>query len=45
MDIPVPPLTSATPISHAIVAPVTTSRIRPDPICMLSPFLDLKSLD
>jgi hypothetical protein len=45
MDIPVPRPTNATPISNAIVAPVTTSRIRPDPICMLSPFLDLMSLD
>src|SRR5438874_6843420 len=40
MDIPVPPLTNATPISNAIVAPAATSRIRPDPICMVSPFLD-----
>jgi hypothetical protein len=39
MDIPVPPLTNATQISHAIVAPVTTSPIRRDPSCMLSPFL------
>jgi hypothetical protein len=45
MDIPVPLLTNATPISPAIVAAVTTSLIRPDPICMLSPFLGLMSLD
>jgi hypothetical protein len=45
MDIPVPPLTSATPISHAIVAPLTTSLIRLDPICIVSPFLGLMSLD
>jgi hypothetical protein len=45
MDIPVPPVTNATPISHAIVAPVTTSLIRLDPICMCSPFLGLMSLD
>src|SRR3954451_6257733 len=37
MDIPVPALTNATPISHTIAAPATTSRIRLDPICMLSP--------
>jgi len=45
IDIPVPPLTNATPISHAIVAPVTTSLIPRDPICMLSPFAGLMSLD
>src|SRR2546425_9033740 len=45
VDIPVPPLTNATPISHAIVDPVTTSLIRLDPTCMLSPFLGLMSLD
>jgi hypothetical protein len=37
MDIPVPPLITATQISHAIVAAATTSLIRLDPICMLSP--------
>src|SRR5947207_15191796 len=31
-DVPVPPLTNATPKSHAIVAPATTSLIRLDPI-------------
>src|SRR6476660_4998785 len=37
MDIPVPPLTNATPIAHAIAAATTTSLICLDPICMLSP--------
>src|SRR5262245_21554676 len=37
MNIPVLPVTSATPISHAIVAPATTSLICLDPICMFSP--------
>jgi hypothetical protein len=45
VDTPTPLLTNATPISHAIVAPVTTSLIRLDPTCMLSPFLGLISLD
>src|SRR5438093_827065 len=45
VDIPVPPPTNATPNSHTIVAPVTTNLIRLDPICMLSPFLGLMSLD
>jgi hypothetical protein len=45
VDTPAPLLTNATPISHAIVAPVTTSLIRPDPIRMLSPFLGVISLD
>jgi hypothetical protein len=43
-DIPVPPLTRATQISHAIVAPATTSLTRLAPICMSSPFPGLKSL-
>src|SRR5215510_10581773 len=34
---PGPPLINATPISHAIVAPATTSLMCLDPICMLSP--------
>ena len=45
VDTPTPLLTNATPISHAIVAPVTTSLSSLDPICMLSPFLGLISLD
>jgi hypothetical protein len=45
MDIAVPPLTNATQISHAIVAPATTSLIGLDPICMSSPFLALMPLD
>jgi hypothetical protein len=39
VDTPTPLLTNATPISHAIVAPVTTSLIRFDPNCISSPFL------
>src|SRR5262245_12000425 len=37
MEVPVPPVIKATPLSHAIVAPATTSLIRRRPICMLSP--------
>jgi hypothetical protein len=39
VDIPVPRVTNATPISHSIVAAATASLIRFDPICMVSPFL------
>jgi hypothetical protein len=45
VDIPVPRVTNATPISHTIVAAATAILIRLDPIRMLSPFLSLMSLD
>ena len=45
VDTPPPLLANATPISHAIVAAVTTSLTRLDPTCMLSPFLGPISLD
>jgi hypothetical protein len=38
-------MTNVTLTSHTIVAPVTTSLIRLDPICMLSPLLGHMSLD
>src|SRR5258708_3504378 len=45
VDMPVPRVANATPISHTNAAAVTAILIRLDPICMMSPLLGLMSLD